>query len=149
MLLPNLTLNLWITGVVSHIGADDRRVNNDSVSTGAGHWGHCRILIFHSCFQPCLHADMILTEEWSAAVAILNCIVWTCLCACHSCDSGFLLCRFQEAKFLIGRQKYPELLEVGKTTIALQVLRNELAPLNVDQDQLHFLSRYAFYTYAT
>ncbi|KAF7970217.1 hypothetical protein HWV62_24744 [Athelia sp. TMB] len=46
-----------------------------------------------------------------------------------------------EAKYLIYRQKYLELLEAGRTTTALQVLRNELAPLDFDQDQLHFLSR--------
>ncbi|KZP21192.1 WD40 repeat-like protein [Athelia psychrophila] len=45
-----------------------------------------------------------------------------------------------EAKFLIHRQKYLELLEAGRTTTALTVLRNELAPLDFDQDQLHFLS---------
>ncbi|KZP21210.1 WD40 repeat-like protein [Athelia psychrophila] len=47
----------------------------------------------------------------------------------------------QEAKFLIHQQKYLELLEAGRTTTALTVLRNELAPLDFDQDQLHFLSR--------
>ncbi|CAL1705275.1 unnamed protein product [Somion occarium] len=46
----------------------------------------------------------------------------------------------QEAKFLISRQKYLELLEADKTSAALQVLRYELAPLNVDPDQLHSLS---------
>ncbi|EIW84917.1 WD40 repeat-like protein [Coniophora puteana RWD-64-598 SS2] len=43
-------------------------------------------------------------------------------------------------KFLIGQQKYLELLEAGKTAAALQVLRTELAPLNVGSDQLHSLS---------
>ncbi|KAF9052998.1 WD40 repeat-like protein [Panaeolus papilionaceus] len=45
-----------------------------------------------------------------------------------------------EAKFLISRQKYLELLEAKKPTSALQVLRNELAPLNVEPDHLHTLS---------
>ncbi|KDR73582.1 hypothetical protein GALMADRAFT_620676 [Galerina marginata CBS 339.88] len=45
-----------------------------------------------------------------------------------------------DAKFLISRQKYLELLEARKPTAALHVLRNELAPLNVDSDQLHTLS---------
>ncbi|KAJ7582958.1 WD40 repeat-like protein [Mycena floridula] len=45
-----------------------------------------------------------------------------------------------EARFLIYQQKYLELLEAQKTTAALLVLRNELAPLNVDSDQLHSLS---------
>lgn len=43
---------------------------------------------------------------------------------------------------MIGQQKYLELLEAGQTTTALQVLRHELAPLDVDEEQLHFLSRY-------
>lgn len=47
----------------------------------------------------------------------------------------------QDAKFLISRQKYLELVEARKPTSALQVLRNELTPLNVDPDQLHMLSR--------
>ncbi|KAG5654118.1 hypothetical protein H0H81_007170 [Sphagnurus paluster] len=45
-----------------------------------------------------------------------------------------------EAKFLISQQKYLELLEAKKTTLALHVLRHELAPMNVDSDQLHTLS---------
>lgn len=48
----------------------------------------------------------------------------------------------QEAKFLISQQKYLELLEAGKTGAALTILRQELAPLNVDPDQLHSLSRW-------
>ncbi|TFK54698.1 WD40 repeat-like protein [Heliocybe sulcata] len=45
-----------------------------------------------------------------------------------------------EAKYLISQQKYLELLEAEDTTVALQVLRNELAPSHVDADQLHSLS---------
>lgn len=45
-----------------------------------------------------------------------------------------------EAKFLISQQKYLEYLEIGKTTMALHVLRNELAPLHTDPEQLHPLS---------
>lgn len=45
-----------------------------------------------------------------------------------------------DAKFLINQQKYLELLEAEKTTDALHVLRNELAPLHVEPDQLHTLS---------
>ncbi|EJF66274.1 WD40 repeat-like protein [Dichomitus squalens LYAD-421 SS1] len=45
-----------------------------------------------------------------------------------------------EAKFLIAKQKYLESLEAGKTTAALHVLRNELAPLNPELDHLHALS---------
>lgn len=35
-----------------------------------------------------------------------------------------------------------ELLEAGKTTAALYVLRHELAPLHVETALLHSLSRY-------
>ncbi|KAI0807887.1 WD40 repeat-like protein [Fomes fomentarius] len=45
-----------------------------------------------------------------------------------------------DAKFLIAKQKYLEYLEARKTTAALQVLRNELAPLNPELDHLHALS---------
>ncbi|KAJ7709607.1 WD40 repeat-like protein [Mycena rosella] len=45
-----------------------------------------------------------------------------------------------DARFLISQQKYLELLEAQRTTDALQVLRNELAPLDVDSEQLHALS---------
>ncbi|KAF8844876.1 WD40 repeat-like protein [Paxillus ammoniavirescens] len=45
-----------------------------------------------------------------------------------------------EARFLIGKQKYLELLEARKTTLALQVLRNDLAPLSANSEQLHALS---------
>ncbi|OAX42006.1 WD40 repeat-like protein [Rhizopogon vinicolor AM-OR11-026] len=47
-----------------------------------------------------------------------------------------------DARFLIGKQKYLELLEAQKTTAALQVLRNDLAPYSTtsEQDELHALS---------
>lgn len=47
-----------------------------------------------------------------------------------------------DARFLIGKQKYLELLEARKTTAALQVLRNDLAPYSTtsDQEELHVLS---------
>ncbi|KAI0306418.1 WD40 repeat-like protein [Multifurca ochricompacta] len=45
-----------------------------------------------------------------------------------------------EARFLISQQKYLEYLEAGKTALALHVLRNELAPLHTDPEQLHPLS---------
>lgn len=47
----------------------------------------------------------------------------------------------QEAKFLISQQKYMELLEGRRTAEALQILRNELAPLSPDPEQLHSLAR--------
>lgn len=48
----------------------------------------------------------------------------------------------QDARFLIAKQKYLELLEAGKPSAALNVLRNELAPLNPELDHLHALSRF-------
>ncbi|KAJ7047107.1 WD40 repeat-like protein [Mycena alexandri] len=45
-----------------------------------------------------------------------------------------------DARFLISQQKYLELLEAQQTTDALHVLRNELAPLDVDSEQLHTLA---------
>ncbi|KAF9447666.1 WD40 repeat-like protein [Macrolepiota fuliginosa MF-IS2] len=46
----------------------------------------------------------------------------------------------EDARFLINQQKYLELLEAKKTTAALQVLRNDLAPMNNGAEQLHTLS---------
>ncbi|KAF8831105.1 hypothetical protein HHX47_DHR1000262 [Lentinula edodes] len=45
-----------------------------------------------------------------------------------------------DARFLINKQKYLELLEVQKTTAALHVLRAELAPSCPEPAQLHVLS---------
>lgn len=59
---------------------------------------------------------------------------------------SFLFAGLQEAKFLISQQKYLEYLEKGKTTMALHVLRNELAPLHTDPELLHPLSRLATFT---
>lgn len=53
-----------------------------------------------------------------------------------------LILSSQDARFLISQQKYLELLEAKRTTAALHVLRNELAPMDVDSDQLHTLSRF-------
>ncbi|TFK76226.1 WD40 repeat-like protein [Pluteus cervinus] len=52
------------------------------------------------------------------------------------------------ARFLISQQKYMELLEAKRLTSALYVLRNELAPLNIDPDHLHTLSSYIMYSEA-
>ncbi len=51
------------------------------------------------------------------------------------------------AKLLISDQKYLELLERQSVNAALHILRTELAPLtdDVDVDQLHSLSAYAFF----
>lgn len=48
----------------------------------------------------------------------------------------------QTVKFLIAEQKFMEHLEARETKKALSVLRNELAPLNRNQERLHQLSRY-------
>ena len=53
------------------------------------------------------------------------------------------LTRTQSARFLLSQQKYLELLEAGKTAAALHILREELAPLSTEPDQLHSLSRSA------
>lgn len=42
---------------------------------------------------------------------------------------------------MISQQKYLELLEARHTDAALQVLRDEVTPLNVDLEQLRSLSR--------
>ena len=48
-----------------------------------------------------------------------------------------------EAKFLIYRQKYLELVEAQKMREALECLRTELAPLKRDPKRLHSLASYA------
>ncbi|KAI0312503.1 WD40 repeat-like protein [Amylostereum chailletii] len=45
-----------------------------------------------------------------------------------------------EAKHLLSQQKYLELLEAGKATLALHVLRNELAPFYADPETIQPLS---------
>ncbi|KAG6335210.1 hypothetical protein ID866_3881 [Astraeus odoratus] len=71
----------------------------------------------------------ILNAEWTNAEALLPSLI---------ADDDMLW----DAMFLIGKQKYLELLEARKTTAALQVLREQLAPLSVDSsEQLHALSR--------
>ncbi|KIY43516.1 WD40 repeat-like protein [Fistulina hepatica ATCC 64428] len=47
-----------------------------------------------------------------------------------------------QSKLLIRQQKYLELLEDNDSAAALKVLRNELAPLNVEPNRLHLLSSY-------
>ena len=60
-------------------------------------------------------------------------------------DKLHLIHGLQEAKFLISQQKYLECLESGKTSMALHVLRNELAPLHTDPELLHPLSRFVIF----
>jgi len=52
----------------------------------------------------------------------------------------FSFAGLQEARFLISQQKYLEHLEMGRTAMALHVLRNELAPVHTDPELLHPLS---------
>lgn len=54
-----------------------------------------------------------------------------------------VLTRPQSAWFLIDQQRYLELLEDGKATEALVVLRSSLMPLEKCSEDLHTLSRYA------
>ncbi|KAF9514475.1 hypothetical protein BS47DRAFT_1295012 [Hydnum rufescens UP504] len=49
--------------------------------------------------------------------------------------------QLRTAYFLIRQQKYLESLEQRRSDTALQILRNELAPLSFDSDRLHLLSR--------
>ncbi|KAF5358519.1 hypothetical protein D9756_001366 [Leucocoprinus leucothites] len=72
----------------------------------------------------------ILDGMWSKAEAILSRLF-------PDDDEGLY-----DARFLISQQKYLELLEAKKTTAALQVLRNELAPMNTETEQLHTLSSF-------
>ncbi|KAI6022746.1 WD40 repeat-like protein [Pisolithus marmoratus] len=70
----------------------------------------------------------ILNAEWPRAEALLPRLV---------ADDESLW----EALFLIGKQKYLELLEARRITAALQVLREQLAPLSANSsEQLHALS---------
>ena len=43
-------------------------------------------------------------------------------------------------KFLLRQQKYLELLEAGQSKEALECLRKELSPLNINSPKVHFLS---------
>ncbi|KAI0086137.1 WD40 repeat-like protein [Irpex rosettiformis] len=72
--------------------------------------------------------ECILNGDWTAAGEVLSRLGF-------SEQEGLW-----DAKFLISQQKYLELLEAGRTTTALQVLREELAPLSTDPDVLHSLS---------
>ncbi|KAI0685665.1 WD40 repeat-like protein [Cytidiella melzeri] len=76
-----------------------------------------------SSFREC-----ILSGDWATAEAVL-------LRLGLSGEDGLW-----DAKFLISQQKYLEMLEAGRTTSALHILRQELAPLSTDSDVLHSLS---------
>jgi len=90
----------------------------------------------------------ILNGHWSSAQSALTRLgvtdeedVWVSKSSLCSSDQ-ITNAPSQEVKFLIGRQKYLELLEAQQTIPALHVLRNEIAPLNVDPDQLNVLTKY-------
>ncbi|KAI5121012.1 hypothetical protein M0805_005958 [Coniferiporia weirii] len=90
-----------------------------------------------------LEAESGYKMESSEATFFRQCILdgrWT---DADSCLSGLGVTNgdnLREAQFLISQQKYLELLEVQSVNAALHVLRNELAPLNIDIDELHSLS---------
>ena len=46
----------------------------------------------------------------------------------------------KSVQFLLGEQRYLELLQAGKPQEAIQVLRNKLTPLNFDTPRLHTLT---------
>jgi WD repeat-containing protein 26 len=48
----------------------------------------------------------------------------------------------EQALFLIREQKFLEALEDKNFTVALNILRTELSPLNIDTEKVHNLSRY-------
>ncbi|KAI0341652.1 WD40 repeat-like protein [Trametopsis cervina] len=76
-----------------------------------------------SMFRQC-----ILNGDWANAEGVLSRLGF-------SENEGLW-----DAKFLISQQKYLELLEARDTSGALQILREELAPLSPDTDTLHILS---------
>ena len=92
----------------------------------------------------------ILNASWDSAEAALMRLgvteddgLWVSLVDCPPVTARPDVL-WQEAKFLIAKQKYLEYLEAGKTTAALHVLRNELAPLNPELEHLHALSAYVY-----
>ncbi|KAI0819085.1 WD40 repeat-like protein [Irpex lacteus] len=72
--------------------------------------------------------ECILNGDWEAAEEVLSRLEFS--------EQE----RLWDAKFLISQQKYLELLEAGRTTSALWILREELAPLSTNSDVLHSLS---------
>lgn len=90
----------------------------------------------------------VLDGAWNSADEIINRLgfadeeaLWV---STHTASQLLGTHGVQSAKFLISQQKYLELLEGHKTASALQILREELAPLSIEPDQLHSLSRYVF-----
>jgi hypothetical protein len=51
----------------------------------------------------------------------------------------------EQVLFLIREQKFMESLEDKNFTAALNILRTELSPLNIDIDKVHNLSRYLLF----
>ena len=92
-------------------------------------------------------ADAILGGRWAEAGELLNELdvmappvsQGSTLHRAHD-RSKTLGTPIETARWLIARQKYLELLEVGLQKKALAVLRSELAPLAHDQDILHAMS---------
>jgi len=89
----------------------------------------------------------ILTGRWAKAETLLPSLFpdnqdHLCVASSSFPSHSPPLTISQDARFLISQQKYLELLEARKTTAALHVLRNELAPINTETEHLHTLSRF-------
>lgn len=50
----------------------------------------------------------------------------------------------QQVRYLINRQRYLELLEQGRISNALTVLRHDIVPLDIPSNQVQDLSRYGY-----
>ncbi|RUS21775.1 hypothetical protein BC938DRAFT_475356 [Jimgerdemannia flammicorona] len=74
----------------------------------------------------------VLTGDWQSVETLLSVL---------ELDQEL---EIKEIKFLIRQQKYLELLESRNIKKALQVLRNELTPLDYSLERLHALSRCDF-----
>jgi hypothetical protein len=71
--------------------------------------------------------NSILSGDWEGALALLPRLT----------QQEELL---RNARFMILQQKYLEALESGDFSTALQCLRSQMAPLNINEHQLHHLA---------
>ncbi|KAF7731509.1 hypothetical protein EC973_009273 [Apophysomyces ossiformis] len=72
--------------------------------------------------------EAVMNGDWDTTESVLP-----ALCNSHPGDLA-------QAAFLVRQQKFLELLESRKTMKALQVLRNELTPMELNVERLHELS---------